>query len=475
MAGPVMAGADAAGPVMPGPVTVVAGRAGVADQSPGRAAMVDLPDRSTGLARPIVARGAGVVVQLVSIALVTRLSGAVGIGHFLLGLAWIAIASSVLGRGSPAFVLRELSDPANQRPAVARAAQLGALRRVAGAAAALLLATLVVAVAIPKGASAVWDVRLAFAAVLGGALLASTRINSSVLKALGRPSLGLLAEFAFAPSVLAVVAASVLVTGAHSSVEAMLAVYVGGLALAAAASSASLLVAAGRRRAERAGSGEAQAVAGADRRPPARLWAMDLTGALSTSLPIVLAALVIAPADVGYFALSRRLVGLSAVLLSATASVFSPSFARAKAAGDLEGLRQRLRASQVVGAGLYAPFLVAFLAFGRPLLHAFSGLASLGSAPAVLAILAVAHLSDAATGLPGQFLVMVGSEKVALRVVLAGRALLVVCAVLLGSFRGPIGFALGYAIAVSAANAASLLACRSWLRRRGEGRLAVSP
>ncbi|MEJ2667593.1 MAG: hypothetical protein P8Z81_10935, partial [Deinococcales bacterium] len=199
--------------------------------------MVDLPDRSTGLARPIVARGAGVVVQLVSIALVTRLSGAVGIGHFLLGLAWIAIASSVLGRGSPAFVLRELSDPANQRPAVARAAQLGALRRVAGAAAALLLATLVVAVAIPKGASAVWDVRLAFAAVLGGALLASTRINSSVLKALGRPSLGLLAEFAFAPSVLAVVAASVLVTGAHSSVEAMLAVYVGGLALAAAASS----------------------------------------------------------------------------------------------------------------------------------------------------------------------------------------------------------------------------------------------
>lgn len=175
-------------------------------------------------------------------------------------------------------------------------------------------------------------------------------------------------------------------------------------------------------------------------------WGLAILGVLAGNLPILLAPLVASPEDVGRFTVAFRLLGLVTAVLITLGAWFGPRFAVAARDRDSRRLRRLLLASQGLSLLIGLPFLVLCLTHPALILGAFGPEFPAGAA--VLQVMALGHVVNAATGLPGYLLNMAGFERLELTINLVALMTLGVGIALLGPSGGAVGLAWAVTLSV---------------------------
>ena len=352
------------------------------------------------------ARGAGVVAQLAANTLLGNVLGAEGLGRFYLYVSWSNLLSALEGLGLPALTLRTVATGTPPHGAASRRFVRAALRIGLWSSAAL--GALLVLGLRPLASRLLHDAASAFIvpfAALTALLFLRTRIQAAALKACNRREAAIALETTALPALVAAGVGAAALAGLQLSAEGAIRIHV--VAALVVMVAAHLLW-------SRVSHGEAPFTPPTrSERPEVRtllpLWGSNLLGATMANLPFIILPHVAAASDIGRFAIAARLVGFATVILQALSSYFSPRFARARVRRDPQDLARELRASQLYSTASYLPLLIGFGLFPDPILGLFGP--EFVAARGLLRILAVGQAVNAATGLVGPFLIMVGRER----------------------------------------------------------------
>jgi O-antigen/teichoic acid export membrane protein len=395
----------------------------------------------------LAAVAAGVAAQVA----VGSLGGAGALGMLQLFQSWTTIGAEVAAQGLPTRTMRSIAIDYSARdiPAIYRRLRW-AVGRVSRSwlPACLLIAIVFLAVTGAAGTRSA-DGPEAYAlaaALLAAPLVALLRIAAEALKALDAPIPAILAESTAVPLALLVAAGLCWSSRQPMTVPVLLAAGLAAYLLAPA-----LLYLLIRRRIPNTGSGRRSRARG-DAEPADDLnvlWASSLLSVAFLHLPFLVLPLFAGTAEIGVYAVGNRLVGIITMLLLLLAAVFGPAFAR-EAAASGRALPRMLLRSQLLSSAIYLP-LAAMLLLGS------SALAGLFNVPAddlhwVLVVLGIGHLVNAATGLSGVMLNMVGAAR--LELCATGAVCLVTLAAspTVGDTFGYQGLAVLFSAAVAAKN-----------------------
>ena len=189
------------------------------------------------------------------------------------------------------------------------------------------------------------------------------------------------------------------------------------------------------------------------------IWGGVVANVIIMNLPFYLLPLILGPDSIGIFAVSYRIVAVSTTLLVVLSAWFGPRIAAAHARQDSKGVRRELKQARIISTFIYLPFLLICLFFGQHILVIFGE--AFSNSKNLLLILAVGQLVNAATGVPGLHLNMIGKSRlelgVALFTILIGTPL---C--LAGGLNfGITGLAIGYSMTIAIKNFGSLLVSES--------------
>lgn len=176
--------------------------------------------------------------------------------------------------------------------------------------------------------------------------------------------------------------------------------------------------------------------------------------------PILLGVLANAN-EVAEMRIATQLAQVGGLGYTAAVMNVSPRLAAAHVKGDMASMEQGVRQATLLALGASVPLLILFLGFGQPLLGLLFGVAYEKAAPA-LAIIATAHVVNAAFGCSAATLNMSGHQKDCL--VIYGSGLIVLC-ILTILLAGPFG-ATGAAAAFAVTTLATNLALWTQARRR---------
>ena len=144
-------------------------------------------------------------------------------------------------------------------------------------------------------------------------------------------------------------------------------------------------------------------------RDTAYFWGSALLSIGFINLPFLILPYFANMTDIGIFAVAFKFLSPIATLLIMLSAYFAPKFSRAASNNNGKALKRLLFTSQAVSLMLYVPFVLCLLLFYQPLLKLFGK--EFVSASPYLLVLAIAQLVNAATGLPGVLLNMIGAEK----------------------------------------------------------------
>jgi O-antigen/teichoic acid export membrane protein len=417
--------------------------------------------RLVSIASVFATRGAGVAAQLVANTLLGNVLGADGVGRYYLYVSWSNVLAALQGLGLPALTLRTVAMGEPPHGTASRRFVRTALR--IGLYSSAAVGALLVLGVRPVAARLLPDVDSAFIvafAALTALLFLRTRIQTAALKACNRREAAIALENTILPGLLAAGVGTAALAGLGLSAEGAIQIHV--VAACAVMLVAHLLWS----RVSRDGASSAAPAAQPERLEPRTVlpvWGSTLLTALMANLPFIVLPHVAGAADIGRFAIAARLVAFATVILQTLSSYFAPRFARARARGDLQGLARELRASQLYSMASYLPLLIGFALFPDPILALFG--TEFPAARGLLRILAVGQAVNAATGLVGPFLIMVGRERILfaaqLCVVCGTAAAMLAC----GSAYSVTGAAWAYAVGLAALNLALLIEARRCLRR----------
>jgi O-antigen/teichoic acid export membrane protein len=402
---------------------------------------------------------ASVLAQLA----VGSLGGAGALGVLQLFQSWTTIGGEVAAQGLPARTMRSVAVDysENDRPAIRRRLQwaVGRVSRLWIPLGLLLLLAWLAVSSCPVAVGAAGPVFHTLVAALAAApLVALMRLAAETLKALDAPIPAILVESVAIPLALLAAAGLCWATGQPMTTVVLLAAGLAGYLVAPAI--LGMLI---RHR-----------VPGVDRRgetadaEPAGdlniLWAISLLNVAFLHLPFLVLPFFAGTAEIGVYAVGNRLVGIVTMLLLLLASVYGPVFAR-EASAPCNALPRLLRRSQLLSTAIYVP-LAGLLWLSTPML------AGLFSVPAdelrwVLLVLGAGQLVNAATGLSGVLLNMVGAARLELFATGAASLVCVAASPLVGKAGGHLGLAVLFSACIAAKNLLSYGLALHYLYHRG--------
>ena len=419
--------------------------------------------RLVSIARVFAARGAGVVAQLAANTLLGNVLGADGVGRFYLYVSWSNLLCALGGLGLPPLTLRTVAmgqppHGAASRRFVRAALRIGLWSSVALGALLVLGLRPLVAWLLPDPASGF----IVALAALTSLLFLRTRIQSAALKACNSREAAIALETTALPALMAAAVGASALAGLRLSAEGAIRIHV--------AAALVVMVAAHWLWSRVSHDGPPSTPPAQPDRPEPRtvlpLWGSSLLGATMANLPFIVLPHVAVAADIGRFAIAARLVAFATVILQALSSYFAPRVARARARGDAEELARLLRASQLYSTASYLPLLIAFGLFPGPILGLFGP--EFVAARDLLRILAAGQAVNAATGLVGPFLIMVGRERTVFAAQLCVVCVTAAAMIAAGSAFSVSGAAWAYAGGLATLNLVLLVQARRYLRRANE-------
>jgi O-antigen/teichoic acid export membrane protein len=195
-------------------------------------------------------------------------------------------------------------------------------------------------------------------------------------------------------------------------------------------------------------------------------WGGGLLNMWLMNMPILLLPQFASAADIGIFGVAYRLILLGTTILVTLASIFGPRFARDYANGDVTGLKQGLRQSQILSLIIYSPMLIAFTFFAEPVLGLFGDEFIAGKE--LLWIMVAGQLLNTATGLVGFMMNMIHREKQEFYIQLVVTIFVFVLILILGEMYGVMGVAIAYATGVVVKNLSSLVFTQFYLNTMEE-------
>lgn len=410
-------------------------------------------------------RAIAVGLQLITQVVVGWLSGPAGLGVLQLFTSWTCIAGEILARGLPTKAMRVTAVAWEQGDTEHCSAQLKHSGR-----AILRLAWLGIPVALLAylaAASSLEDAELQrmgwllLAVMLSAPIFALIRLASETLKATDATLQAISLENLVLPVVVLIVGFACWLAWKEMPVAALLVAGLAGFALTIQSLWATL---------DKRLSSTRQSPLDAERVVVSRvelraLWANSVFSIVFMHLPFLLLPWFASAEDIGVFAVAHKLINVITTLLILLASVFGPVFARAAASNDDRALSAALRKTQWISLAIYIPLVVVLLLAGDLLTGLFN-LPAQSLYPYLLA-LASGQLINAATGLPGVLLNMVGEARRELKSLLLSLLLALSIAPFVGHMYGAIGIAWLFSASLACKNLISLgLAWRHLKNRR---------
>jgi O-antigen/teichoic acid export membrane protein len=405
----------------------------------------------------MASRGGAILAQFAAQLAVGTMAGAGALGALQLLTSWTCIAGEVLGLGLPTRAMRQVSISYEQQQ---RDQILQTLRESRRKIFRLWL-TLAVLVALPAiflarpQHTATWTDYswLLIGAGLAAPLFSLTRLYAESLKATGAALAAVTIESLTSPLALLLACTFSWLAG-HPVVTFTLAITF-GLSLVVTPVALS-------HRLKRQVEGLAPSATGTrDARAPPKVERGDLfylwgTGVLSISfmhLPFIVMPLYIDTAQIGVFAVAHKLINVITTLLLLLAAVFGPSFARYAAQNDSQALLGLLRRTQLISTAVFLPVSLLLIALAEPLAGLFGE--DFGNLQIYLAILAVGHLVNAATGLSGVLMNMAGAASREMYTLITAMIAALAGAAWVGPVYGATGLAIVFSSSIALKNIAS--------------------
>ena len=394
-------------------------------------------------------RAAGSIAKFVMNLVVARALGAEGAGLFFLFLAWMNVLGVLGGLGLPMYTLRSVSvleDGEEDHPESHRF--VSAALKVALAAGAVM-ATIVVlssgflANLLLPSTDLTYIIR---AAAIAGVGVVTLNIFTQALTGRGQIVAAMHLENTIIPLGVISSLAVALFLGRKSSPELMVGVYLAALLAAVLLARWFWL----RRLRERLDRENTAAPVHLQPREMASFWGMGVASVMANNVAILALPLFATPADIGLYGIAWRMATMSVTILDALGNVFGPAFARRYARKDAAGLRNELLMSQLYSVLAFAPFVIIFVFFARPILNVIGE--DFIAARQFLMILLVGQLFNSATGLAGLLLSMTHRQQVTSSVTLGQAFLTAALVFVLGSEYGGLGVAIAVTISVCAKN-----------------------
>ncbi len=400
----------------------------------------------------VVTRGMTITCQFVFQIMLARLVGAQGMGIFQLFITWLSTLGEAITLGRPANMMRHI---AHLTPSTNRKDIIGFIIKSACCVIAFSvfissgIYLIIHKLNLFKLSSELQQVLTWVCMFLLAYCL--MRLFSESLKALGKTKLAVFLETGLIPCFMLLLLAVNVLTTKSLEISHITLLY-GGIYYVVAFAMALVLYANIKAIAPN-NTGEAFTA-----NPLANLFSLSgdaLLGIVFVYFPILFMPLYAPVSEVGITSAAFRYIALATTLLLVLASWFGPKFSKAYANDKPLLTRKLLWQSQLYSVALYLPFFCLFIFFAKPLLAVFGH--EFISASNYLIILAFAQLVNAATGLPGILLKMIGKTHVEFCILLCT----LICSILLlpwlGNSYGALGVIGIFAGAIVMKNGLSLI------------------
>ena len=392
-----------------------------------------------------------------------RVLGAAGMGVYSLYSAWMMVMGSIANLGMPTYTLRTVSilDGKGQQD-TARHFTLRVLRimLLSGIITIVLVAGLSGTVAETVLGEAGMESVLIYAAI-AAAMFMMTKVLSESLKGVRRVNIALTTETALLPLGAIIVIGILHLNDWDLTAKGFLVIHLILLAVTTFIMLWLML-----RYARGTASAEHQDTPPLMNRGLLHFWGGGLLNMWLMNMPILLLPQFASAADIGIFGVAYRLILLGTTILVTLASIFGPRFARDYANGDVTGLKQGLRQSQILSLIIYSPMLIAFTFFAEPVLGLFGDEFIAGKE--LLWIMVAGQLLNTATGLVGFMMNMIHREKQEFYIQLVVTIFVFVLILILGEMYGVMGVAIAYATGVVVKNLSSLVFTQFYLNTMEE-------
>ncbi len=347
-----------------------------------------------------LSRGSGSVAQLLINFVIGNFYGAAAVGIYYSFVSWSAVFATVYGMGLPTLVLREVaaagqnSDTDPVRGLLSWASRSILLASVIFISGAFALRFLLVDTGL--GGHAL-DYVICLSAAFA-AFQAQWKLVVEHQKGLGNVSRAMFLEFGLVPYLFLLALGLLTLSGTMLDPMQLILVYavLGSLTVLPFILRPAI------------GRGQSASYLREFRRSIGPFWAVSLVNNLMVAAPYVLMTLVLAPADIGKFAIAHRLVGVSATLGQVVSSYFSPIFVRERdgAAARTTFLRARLTL-----IAYCVPLLLLYAVLDDFILSLFGPEFATEATKTAFAILIVARLLVSGLGASEAFLCMSGYER----------------------------------------------------------------
>lgn len=414
----------------------------------------------------VAVRGAAALVQLAFTLALTRHLGPSAVGRFYVYSGWVSLLSFSMSFGLPTLILRDFSKKLLHASGVTS----GVLRLSTAATVGVggLFAVGIISLARPISTAVYHDVGLAAIirlAAISAIGLAVSKLHTQAVKAFRQPVAATIVETALVPAITLTLLGAFLRgnEGARLGPDAVAEMHVAATYAAALVALCAWMVV--RRLADEirdAGTHAIVAHPKASRSIQApliafqhlarnsgslrRFYVQGLSDMAFSALPTILLPAFASTAAVGLFNVGLKLVTLADTLLVSLNSMFAPQFSSRSDLHDFAALRQSRTQSTLFAIAVFAPFYALFLAFGRQVLGVFGPGFSDGYI--LLAVLATGQMVNALTGLSASYNNMTGNELAQTRIMLFSTVALVLLCVAGGAVQGPVGLAVGVALAL---------------------------
>jgi O-antigen/teichoic acid export membrane protein len=424
-----------------------------------------------------VVRMLGVVLQVLILLVVGRLAGPQGVGMLQLFSVWTGTLGELTASGLPTHAMRRLATRTTDRDARATRNFLAAcMQRMAlvwllvmlALAALLPFLSSDVAANVAGDATLVWQGTNGYLLALAILAFAVTRLTSDSLKARSSINTGVLGESAGPPLVAALVLLVQWQLNNRIDSGDIIAAFTTGFVITALALLACLLAATRAVAPNAASNMKAQPEASEAAidmhwQSHAPLWLTALVSIAFLNYPFLVLPHFASMAEVGTFAIAFKLLNLVTTIIIMLAAIYGPRFARCELTADFQLARTLLRQSQVISLVLYLPVVVVML-LSYEHLHPLFGQGFAGGVK-FLGILAIGQGINAACGLTGPMLNMMGQGKTELATIMIITCIAVLLTPWAGTTYGAVGIAVIYSGAITAKNLLSYCLAMRYLNR----------
>lgn len=393
-------------------------------------------------------RGGGMVFQFISVWMIAKATGVVGVGFYSYYTAWMMVLAALAGFGSATYTMRTISVYAKDN-------NHAAIRMYLKKMALLLLVSGVSMTVFIFGISKllvnwwIWSdavIHQVIWASLGAVAFMLMRLMSETLKALSLLNTSMVIESMLIPFLLIVFCSAVVLYGVALNIEVLIAVHIVLMVLGALL----MLVYIIRRTLHEVQADSPHVDVGLWNQGMLPMWGSSLLGMLFLNMPMLLLPNFASPEEMGLFAIAYRFINICIVLLIVVSGIYGPRFAQEYADSDANALRSSLAQTRWYSMALYAPLFIAFISFPEWVMGLFG--ASFRQGADLLLAMAIGQLVYASTGLAGLMLNMIHREKEEFWISLGATILMAALITGFGSHWSALGVAIGFGIGLGVKN-----------------------